>query len=170
MDGNVAPPLDPVPDVPAEQESQIRNTWQVGQTTTPDDPPTRGVSQRRALEGKAEVTEVEFTGSTTIDELIKAAFFVAASIDEPLVDAIDRHRLNLHYPADGSLVTIRIEGRAGAWGGIGPLSASPEEDADRNAKYDEAKAAAEAPPPPPPPPEEPAVQQNPNPVYEVQRQ
>ena len=171
MDGNVGTPaLDPVPDVPAEQEQQTRNQWQVGQTTSPDNPPTRGVSQRRALEGQLapEGQAAEFTLASTIDELIKSAFFVAASIDEPIVDAIDRHRLNLHYPADGSLVTIRIEARAGAWGGIGPLSLSPEEDTDRNARYDEAKAAAEA--PPPVVEEEAQGPENTNPAYTVQRQ
>ena len=112
-----------------------------------------------------EATEqaVVFTPASTIDELIKAAYFVAAGIDAPVVDAISQHQINLHYPADGSLVSVRIEGRPGAWGGIGPHG-TPEDEADRNAHYD-AMAAAAAPPvePPPPPPVE-------NPVYEVQRQ
>jgi hypothetical protein len=106
-----------------------------------------------------------FTPASSVDELIRAAFFVAASIDTPVVDAVDPHRLNLHYPADGSLVTVRIEARPGLWGGIGPKPSTPEEEAARNQRYDEAKAAAEAPPPvepPPPPPVE-------NPVYEGQR-
>jgi hypothetical protein len=105
-----------------------------------------------------------FTPATSIDELIRAAFFVASGIDVPVVDAVDPHRLNLHYSADGSLVTVRIEGRPGAWGGIGPKPVTPEEEADRNQHYDEAKAAASAPPvgPPPPPPVE-------NPVYEGER-
>ena len=105
-----------------------------------------------------------FTPATTVDELIKAAFFVAASIDAPVVDAVSPHQLNLHYPADGSLVSIRVEGRPGAWGGIGPHG-TPEDEAVRNEHYDAMAAAATAPPvePPPPPPQE-------NPVYEVQRQ
>jgi hypothetical protein len=106
-----------------------------------------------------------FTPASTVDELIKAAFFVATSIDAPVVDAVNERHLNVHYPADGSLVSIRIESRAGAWGGIGPHG-TPEDEAARNEHYDAKLAAATAPPPvepPPPPPQE-------NPVYEVQRQ
>jgi hypothetical protein len=104
-----------------------------------------------------------FTPASSIDELIRAAFFVAASIDAPVVDAVDPHRLNLHYPADGSLVTVHIEGRPGAWGGIGPKPSTPEEEAARNQRYDDALAASLPPvEPPPPPPTE-------NPVYEEQR-
>jgi hypothetical protein len=95
-----------------------------------------------------EATQTVFTPASTIDELIKTAYFVAASIDAPLVDAVSPTQLNLHYPADGSLVSIRIEGRPGAWGGIGPHG-TPEEEAERNAHYDEMKAAAEAPVEPP---------------------
>ena len=106
-----------------------------------------------------------FTPASTVDELIKAAFFVATSIDAPLVDVVSPHQLNLHYPADGSLVSVKIEGRAGAWGGIGPHG-TPEDETARNEHYDAMLAAATAPPPvepPPPPPVE-------NPVYTVQRQ
>jgi len=75
--------------------------------------------------------------------------------------------INLHYPADGSLATVKVEARSGAWGGLAHKG-TPEQDADRNAHYDAMKAAAEAPPPVEPPPEEPATSQNP--VYSVQRQ
>lgn len=105
-----------------------------------------------------------FTPASTVDELIKAAFFVATSIDAPVVDAVNERHLNVHYPADGSLVSVRIEGRAGAWGGIGPHG-TPEDETARNEHYDAMLAASAPPvePPPPPPPQE-------NPVYEVQRQ
>ena len=127
-----------------------------------------------------------FTPASTVDELIKAAYFVAASIDAPQVDPVSQHQLNLHYPADGSLISIKIEGRSGAWGGIGPKG-TPEDETARNEHYD-AMLAASAPPVEPlarqeahddaharedskpgqpsqvPPPD------NPNPVYEVQRQ
>ena len=105
-----------------------------------------------------------FTPASTVDELIKVAFFVAASIDAPVVDAVSPHQLNLHYPADGSLVSVKIEGRPGAWGGIGPHG-TPEDEAARNEHYDARKAASA--PPVEPPPEGQAQE---NPVYEVQRQ
>ena len=85
------------------------------------------------------------TPATTIDEIMKAAYFVATGIDAPVCDVISPHQVNLHFPADGSLVSVKIEGRPGAWGGIGPHG-TPEEEADRNAHYDELSAAA-APPP-----------------------
>ena len=94
-----------------------------------------------------EATQQVFTPASTIDELIKTAYFVATGIDAPVVDAVSPNQLNLHYPADGSLVSIRIEGRPGAWGGIGPHG-TPEDEADRNAHYDEMAAAAASPPPP----------------------
>ena len=50
-----------------------------------------------------------FTPASTVDELVRVAFFVATSIDAPVVDAVSPHQLNLHYPADGSLVSVRIE-------------------------------------------------------------
>ena len=142
--------IDPVPNVPPEQERQISNPAQFGQSRTHDNPPSRGVSQKAALEGKAIPGEQVFTATpaTTIDEILKAAYFVAAGIDAPVVDVVNPHVINLHYSADGSLATVRVEGRAGAWGGIGPKG-TPEEDADRNAHYDEMKAAAEAPVAPP---------------------
>ena len=86
------------------------------------------------------------TTATSIDELVKAAYFVATGIDAPVVEIVNPHVVNLHYPADGSLATVKVEGRAGAWGGIGPHG-TPEEETARNAHYDEQKAAA-APPPP----------------------
>ena len=92
-----------------------------------------------------EVTQQVFTPASTVDELIKAAYFVADGIDVPEVDAVSPNHLNLHYPADGSLVSVRIEGRPGAWGGIGPKLIDPEAIASANAHYDEMKAAA-APP------------------------
>lgn len=128
-----------------------------------------------------------FTPASTVDELIKAAFFVATGIDAPVVDAVNERHLNVHYPADGSLVSIRIEGRAGAWGGIGPHG-TPEDEAARNEHYD-ARLAASAPPVEPPPealarqeahddaharedskPGQPSEVPNPNPTWEVQRQ
>ena len=132
-----------------------------------------------------EATEqaVVFTPASTIDELIKAAYFVAAGIDAPVVDAISQHQLNLHYPADGSLVSVRVEARPGAWGGIGPHG-TPEDEADRNAHYD-AMAVASAPPVEPlarqeahddaharedAKPGQPSEVPNPNPTWEVQRQ
>jgi hypothetical protein len=116
-----------------------------------------------------EATKQVFTPASTVDELIKTAYFVATSIDVPTVDAVSPHQLNLHYPADGSLVSIRIEGRPGAWGGIGPHG-TPEDESARNEHYDAMLAAATAPPVEPPPEEAPVGQQNPNPVYAVQRQ
>ena len=89
-----------------------------------------------------------FTPASTVDELIKAAYFVAEGIDAPLVDPVSQHHLNLHYPADGSLVSVRVEGRPGAWGGIGPHG-TPEDEAARNEHYAAMKAAAEAPVVPP---------------------
>ena len=132
-----------------------------------------------------EATEqaVVFTPASTIDELIKAAYFVATGIDAPVVDAISQHQLNLHYPADGRLVSVRVEARPGAWGGVGPHG-TPEDEADRNAHYD-AMAAAAAPPVEPlarqeahddaharedSKPGQPSEVPNPNPTWEVQRQ
>jgi hypothetical protein len=147
MDEVSSPAIQPVPEQPPEQEFQTRNLNQLGQDRTPDNPPTAGVSQRRALEGKAIPGQQDFvpTPATTIEEVLKAAYFVADGIDAPLVDAVNPHVINLHYPADGSLATIRVEGRSGAWGGIAHKG-TPEEDADRNAHYEEMKAAAAAPP------------------------
>ena len=59
-----------------------------------------------------EVTQQVFTPASTVDELVKAAYFVATGIDAPEVDAVSPNHLNLHYPADGSLVSVRIEGSA----------------------------------------------------------
>jgi hypothetical protein len=112
-----------------------------------------------------EATKQVFTPASTVDELIKTAYFVAAGIDVPTVDAVSPHQLNLHYPADGSLVSIRIEGRPGAWGGIGPHG-TPEDETARNEHYDAMLAAATA--PVEPPLEEPVARENP--VYQVQRQ
>ena len=88
-----------------------------------------------------EAAPQDFTIGWTIDELVKAAYFVATGIDAPTVEAVSPNQLNLHYPADGSLVSVRVEGRPGVWGGIGPHG-TPEEEAARNAHYDEMKAAA----------------------------
>ena len=142
--------IDPVPNVPPNQEWQSANPWQHGQERTGDNPPSRGVSQRSALEGKVGAEQQEFTATpaTTIDEILKAAYFVATGIDAPTVEVVNPHVINMHFPADGSLATIKVEARGGAWGGIGPKG-SPEEDTDRNAHYEEMKAAA-APPEPPP--------------------
>jgi hypothetical protein len=85
------------------------------------------------------------TPLTTIDELLKAAYFVAASIDAPVCDVVSPNHVNLHFPADGSLFSVKVEGRPGAWGGIGPHG-TPEDEADRNAHYDAMAAAAAAPP------------------------
>jgi hypothetical protein len=138
-----------------------------------------------------EATEqaVVFTPASTVDELIKAAYFVATGIDAPVVDAISQHQINLHYPADGSLVSVKIEGRPGAWGGIGPHG-TPEDETARNEHYD-AMAASVAPPEqrqglaeqerrsdaharedakPQEPREDVPQPENPNPTWEVQRQ
>ena len=50
------------------------------------------------------------TTATSIDEVVRAAYFVAASIDAPVVEVVNPHVINLHYPADGSLATIKVEG------------------------------------------------------------
>jgi hypothetical protein len=170
MSDDVSSPeaIQPVLSQSPEQEWQTSNPYQFGQERTSDNPPSAGVSQSRAASGKAKAQpgQQEFvpTVATTIDEVLRAAYFVAASIDAPIVEVVNPHVINLHYPADGSLATIKVEARSGAWGGLGPKG-TPEQDADRNAHYDAMLAAATVPPvePPPPPPEE-------NPVYEVQRQ
>ena len=139
--------IDPVPNVPPNQERQVANPRQYGQERNQQNPPSAGVSQRSALEGKVSPGQQEFvaTPATTIDEILKAAYFVASGIDAPVIDVVNPHVINMHYPADGSLATIRVEGRSGAWGGIGPKS-TPEDEADRNTHYDEMAAAAAAPP------------------------
>ena len=141
--------IDPVPNVPPEQERQEANPKQFGQERTDDNPPTRGVSQRKALEGKSSPGQQDFapTTATTIEEVLKAAYFVATGIDAPVVEVVNPHVINLYYPADGSLATIKVEARSGIWGGLAHKG-TPEEDADRNAHYDEMKAAAETAPPP----------------------
>jgi hypothetical protein len=113
---------------------------------------------------------VTFTLGSTIDELISATFWRAAELGTPVVEAVDAHRVNIHYPSDGSMVTIRLEHRPGAWGGLrqGPLT--PEEEDLYNQKFSDALAASLPPPPVEPPPEEPAARREENPVYEVQRQ
>jgi hypothetical protein len=153
--------IDPVPNVPPEQEQQVNNPDQLLQHRSDDDPPTAGVSQSKALEGKrtkAAPGQQDFqpTPATTIEELLKNAYFVADGIDEPVVDSVGPHVINLHYPADGSLATIKVEARSGAWGGIGHKS-SPEHDADRNEHYNKMKDAAAA---PSVPPEEAAAQES----------
>ena len=106
---------------------------------------------------------------------MKAAYFVATGIDAPICDVISPHQVNLHFPADGSLVSIRIEGRPGAWGGIGPHG-TPEEETAANAHYDEQAAAASASAPPPEggltarDDRGARAPQREHPVYEVQRQ
>jgi hypothetical protein len=161
--------IQPVAEQPPEQEWQTANPNQFGQERTSDNPPSAGVSQSRALAGKAKAQpgQQEFvpTTATTIDEVLRAAYFVATSIDAPTVEVVNPHVINLHYPADGSLATIKVEARSGAWGGLGPKG-TPEYDQERNEHYD-AMAAAAAPPVEPPPPPPPLEE---NPVYEVQRQ
>ena len=108
------------------------------------------------------------TTASTLDDLVRNAYFVAASIDAPIVEVVNPHVVNLHYPADGSLATVKVEARSGAWGGLQPKSTTPEQDADRNAHYDAQLAAAT-----PPPPEGGVTareEERENPVYEVQRQ
>jgi hypothetical protein len=73
----------------------------------------------------------------------------------------------LHYPADGSLATIKVEARSGAWGGLGPKG-TPELDQERNEHYDAMLAASL--PPPPPPEGDLTRREEEHPVYEVQRQ
>lgn len=160
--------IDPVPNVPPEQEYQTANPDQSNQSRTADNPPVAGVSQRRAIAGKAE-PRAEFvpTTATTIEEVVRAAYFVAAGIDAPVVEVVNPHVINLHYPADGSLATIKVEARGGAWGGLGPKGL-PEDEAERNEHYDAMKAAAEAPPPEASPEEKVGTERNEHPVYEVQ--
>jgi hypothetical protein len=150
MNGEQSPTIEPVLSQPPEQEFQTQNPSQIGQTRSPDNPPSAGVSQKRALAGKAGAEQTEFqpTTGTTIDEVVRAAYFVAASIDAPIVEVVNPHVINLHYPADGSLATIKVEGRPGAWGGLGPKG-TPEYDVERNEHYDAMKAATEAPAAPP---------------------
>ena len=153
--------IDPVPNVPPEQEQQVNNPGQLFQHRSDDDPPSAGVSQSKALEGKrtkATPGQQDFqpTTATTIEELLKNAYFVADDIDEPVVDSVSPHVINLHYPADGSLATIKVEARSGAWGGIGHKS-SPEHDAERNEHYKAMKDANAA---PEVPPEEAAAQES----------
>jgi hypothetical protein len=140
-----------VPEQPPEQEWQTQNPYQYNQERTPDNPPSAGVSQRRAAEGKSVLApgylELTPTPATTIDEILKAAYFVASGIDAPVVEVVNPHVINMHFPADGSLATIKVEARGGAWGGIGPHG-TPEAEADANAHYDEMKAAAATAPPP----------------------
>ena len=42
------------------------------------------------------------TTASTLDDLVRNAYFVAASIDAPIVEVVNPHVVNLHYPADGS--------------------------------------------------------------------
>jgi hypothetical protein len=155
-----ANPIQPVPEQPPEQEQQTANPDQLHPTSSSRNPPTAGVSQSAALAGKstgpgarsegASAPEAQSfipTGASTIDELIKAAYFVADGIDEPTLDVVSPHQVNVHYPADGSLAIIRIEARPGAWGGVqNPMT--PEAAADANQRYNAYKdAATQAPPP-----------------------
>lgn len=110
------------------------------------------------------------TPATTIDEIVKAAYFVATGIDAPVVEVVSPHVINLHYPADGSLATVRVEARPGAWGGIGLKPGTPEEEAAMNAHYDEMAAAAAAPPPEGGVTDGGVTTRKENPVWEVQRQ
>ena len=45
-----------------------------------------------------------------------------------------------------SLATVKVEARPGAWGGMQPKSATPEQDAERNEHYDAMLAASETAP------------------------
>lgn len=115
---------------------------------------------------------VTFTLASTLDELIGASFWRAAELGTPIVEAIDAHRLNVVYPTDGSLVTVRIEARPGAFGGIqqGPLTA--EEIAAADQKFSDMLAAS-IPIPPVLTARDEAREASfaaENPVYEVQRQ
>ena len=80
-----------------------------------------------------EATQQAATTATTIDELVKAAYFVATGIDAPTVDTVSPNQINLHYSADGSLVSIRDRVRAGAWGGIGPHGTPRGRDGEKRA-------------------------------------
>jgi hypothetical protein len=91
------------------------------------------------------VAQLEFTPTTTIDELVRAAFFVADNIDAPQVQTISPRQVNVYHPADGSMATIRVEARSGAWHGITSQTATDEERAAANKHYDDMAAAA-APP------------------------
>ena len=142
--------IQPVPEQPPEQEFQTANPQQRGQIRSQDYPPSAGVSASRAMAGKNLPNQTEFTPTigTTVDEILRAAYFVASGIDQPVVEVVNPHVINLHYPADGSLATVKIEARSGAWGGIGPKG-TPEFDQERNDHYDAMAAAAAGPPPPP---------------------
>ena len=141
--------VEPVLSQPPEQEFQTRND-QLRQDRTPDNPPFAGVSRGRALEGRSLPGSQEFvpTTATTIDEILRAAYFVAASIDAPVVEVVNPHVVNMHFPADGSLATVKVEARPGAWGGLQPKSSTPEQDAERNEHYDAMLAASQTAPPP----------------------
>ena len=97
------------------------------------------------LTSRGNPTRVRSPLRPRLDEMVRA-LICRTSIDAPTVEVVSPNHLNIHYPADGSLASIRIEARAGAWGGLGPKG-TPEHDAERNAHYD-AMAAAAAPPPP----------------------
>ena len=108
------------------------------------------------------------TTASTLDDLVRNAYFVAAGIDAPIVEVVNPHVVNLHYPADGSLATVKVEARPGAWGGLQPKSSTPEQDAERNEHYDAMLAASQ--PPAPPPEGDVTAREEEHPVYEVQRQ
>jgi len=95
-----------------------------------------------------EARHPDFTPATTIDELVREAFFVADSIDAPQVEAISPRQVNVYHPLDGSMATIRIEHRSGAWNGIRSQTQTDEERAAANKHYDDMKAAAAAALPP----------------------
>ena len=109
-------------------------------------------------DGSAPQEPPKFTTASTVDELVKAAYFVADEIGEPEVEAVSPTQVNVHYPSDGSMVAVRVEARPGAWGGVSP---QPIDDAGKEAKNkafseqkkaaDEKKAAASAPAPAPEP-------------------
>lgn len=82
---------------------------------------------------------LEITGATTIDELVKGAFFVADEIGEPNVNSITPHHISLHYPLDDSTVSIRLEARPGKWGGIHPLVHTDDEREKANKSFDDQK-------------------------------
>ena len=69
--------IDPVPNVPPNQEWQSANPWQHGQERSRDNPPSRGVSQASALEGKVGADQQAFTATpaTTIDEILESRLF-----------------------------------------------------------------------------------------------
>jgi hypothetical protein len=59
---------------------------------------------------------INFSG---VEALAKESFFIADDIGEPLYYQVDEHTFSILYPADDSIITVRIEARPGKFGGVG---------------------------------------------------